>query len=193
MRRAIWNDLLYGARTGVGGKDEIMADSTTSNTTLDTNLNTTSSTTSINVDNTVTENVKAENNEIIELNGDNSSERGREFKNTEKINEEKNIKTETDISSLIKLKRKNLKNPEKKLKNSDGTYSVSTVSTGTGLELSGDVDVPAIACKYELTGGFIKNAVLSALLSAISRANDKSEPVLTQVRGSDSRIILATK
>ena len=37
------------------------------------------------------------------------------------------------------------------------------------LKLSPDVDLAAIASKYELTGGFIKNAVLSALLSAISR------------------------
>ena len=40
---------------------------------------------------------------------------------------------------------------------------------GCQLKLSSDVDLAAIAAKYELTGGFIKNAVLSALLSAISR------------------------
>jgi len=46
------------------------------------------------------------------------------------------------------------------------------------LECSSDVDIAALAIKYELTGGFIKNAVLSALLSAISR--NKDQPVLTQ-------------
>jgi SpoVK/Ycf46/Vps4 family AAA+-type ATPase len=39
------------------------------------------------------------------------------------------------------------------------------------LRLAEDVDVAALAIKYELTGGFIKNAVLSALLSAISKAD----------------------
>jgi hypothetical protein len=34
-----------------------------------------------------------------------------------------------------------------------------------GLQLAADVDIAAIAIKYELTGGFIKNAVLAALLS----------------------------
>ena len=37
------------------------------------------------------------------------------------------------------------------------------------LTLAPDVDLAALAAKYELTGGFIKNAVLSALLSALSR------------------------
>ena len=49
------------------------------------------------------------------------------------------------------------------------------------LQLSSDVDVAAISCKYELSGGFIKNAVLSALLSAISRCTLDQTPVLTQV------------
>jgi hypothetical protein len=35
--------------------------------------------------------------------------------------------------------------------------------------LADDVDIPYLAFKYELTGGFIKNAVLSALLYAIHR------------------------
>lgn len=46
------------------------------------------------------------------------------------------------------------------------------------LQLSGDVDTSVLAIKYELTGGFIKNAVLSALLSALSR--DRSLPVICQ-------------
>jgi hypothetical protein len=49
------------------------------------------------------------------------------------------------------------------------------------LQLASDVDVAAISCKYELSGGFIKNAVLSALLSAISRCTLDQTPVLTQV------------
>ena len=41
----------------------------------------------------------------------------------------------------------------------------------TGLLLSDDVDLAAIAVKYELTGGFIKNAVMSALLIAMTRSS----------------------
>ena len=37
------------------------------------------------------------------------------------------------------------------------------------LAASSDVDLPALAIKFELTGGFIKNALLSALLSALHR------------------------
>jgi len=37
------------------------------------------------------------------------------------------------------------------------------------IELATDVDTAALASKFELAGGFIKNAVISALLSAISR------------------------
>ena len=60
-----------------------------------------------------------------------------------------------------------------------GTNGSRIVSTG--LCLAADVDIAAIASKYELTGGFIKNAVLSALLSAISRASDKEKPEICQV------------
>ena len=45
----------------------------------------------------------------------------------------------------------------------------SNCSSSSGICLSEDVDLAAIAVKYELTGGFIKNAVLSALLIAINR------------------------
>lgn len=46
------------------------------------------------------------------------------------------------------------------------------------LQLAADVDVAGLAARYELTGGFIKNAVLSALLSAIGRSAEV--PVITQ-------------
>jgi hypothetical protein len=35
--------------------------------------------------------------------------------------------------------------------------------------LADDIDWKVLAMKYELTGGFIKNAVLSALSSAVNR------------------------
>lgn len=66
---------------------------------------------------------------------------------------------------------------------SDSVSATVTVGDSvSGLQLSSDVDIAALASKYELTGGFIKNAVLSALLSAISRSTDKKSPVLTQVQ-----------
>ena len=66
---------------------------------------------------------------------------------------------------------------------SDGVSATVTMGDSvSGLQLSSDVDIAALASKYELTGGFIKNAVLSALLSAISRSTDKKSPVLTQVQ-----------
>jgi hypothetical protein len=37
--------------------------------------------------------------------------------------------------------------------------------------LDENVDIKYLAVKYELSGGFIKNALLSAILSAISREN----------------------
>jgi len=46
------------------------------------------------------------------------------------------------------------------------------------LELGAEVDIAALAAKYELTGGFIKNAVMSALLSALNR--DKVNPKILQ-------------
>lgn len=46
----------------------------------------------------------------------------------------------------------------------------------SGLTLADDIDWKALAMKYELTGGFIKNAVLSALSSAVNR--DKENPVI---------------
>lgn len=44
------------------------------------------------------------------------------------------------------------------------------------LKTADDIDWDAIALKYELSGGFIKNAIMSALLKAISR--DRDDPVI---------------
>ncbi len=49
----------------------------------------------------------------------------------------------------------------------DGSI-VGRISQGK-LPIDPDVDVSALAIKYELTGGFIKNAILTAILSALSR------------------------
>ena len=46
------------------------------------------------------------------------------------------------------------------------------------LSLSSCVDTSALAVKYELSGGFIKNAVLSAVLMALDR--DQQNPILIQ-------------
>ncbi len=60
---------------------------------------------------------------------------------------------------------------------SSGT-PLNAPATKKGLNLHSDVDTSVLAIKFELTGGFIKNAVLSSLLSALSR--DKTNPVLCQ-------------
>lgn len=44
------------------------------------------------------------------------------------------------------------------------------------LTLDADVDLTSLAMNYELTGGFIKNAILMALSSAVSR--NPSSPVV---------------
>ncbi|CAI5736416.1 unnamed protein product [Hyaloperonospora brassicae] len=46
------------------------------------------------------------------------------------------------------------------------------------LQVEPSIDLDAIALKYELSGGFIKNAILSALLKAISRSGES--PVISQ-------------
>ena len=46
------------------------------------------------------------------------------------------------------------------------------------IPLAPNVQIEAIALKYELTGGFIRNAVLAALLRAVGR--DPTSPVVTQ-------------
>ncbi|CAK9091961.1 unnamed protein product [Durusdinium trenchii] len=43
------------------------------------------------------------------------------------------------------------------------------------LPLSGDVDLSALAMRYELSGGFIKNAILTALSIACSRAQETNQ------------------
>jgi len=47
-----------------------------------------------------------------------------------------------------------------------------------GIPLAEDVNTSELAVRYELTGGFIKNAVLSAVLTALSRSN--TAPLVTQ-------------
>lgn len=54
----------------------------------------------------------------------------------------------------------------------------STINRRNKLNLSADVNTSVLAIRYELTGGFIKNAVLSAILRALSR--DKTNPLITQ-------------
>lgn len=54
----------------------------------------------------------------------------------------------------------------------------TTLLETTKIPVETDIDLDAIAVKYELTGGFIKNAVLSALLRAIARSN--TDPVVNQ-------------
>jgi SpoVK/Ycf46/Vps4 family AAA+-type ATPase len=46
------------------------------------------------------------------------------------------------------------------------------------ISVDNNVETSVLAAKYQLTGGFIKNAVLSATLIAMSR--DKEQPVITQ-------------
>ena len=85
---------------------------------------------------------------------------------------EKTDAKSSTIASITQIKNK--------IHPSIGTNNGSRI-VSTGLCLAADVDIAAIASKYELTGGFIKNAVLSALLSAISRATDKEKPEICQV------------
>ncbi len=56
--------------------------------------------------------------------------------------------------------------------------SANAEAVSTGLPLSEDVNTSELAVRYELTGGFIKNAVLSALLTALSR--NPTSPVVCQ-------------
>lgn len=48
------------------------------------------------------------------------------------------------------------------------------------LKLDGDVDFSHLSLKYELTGGFIKNAILCALSEALARVEPGEEPVINQ-------------
>lgn len=51
-------------------------------------------------------------------------------------------------------------------------------ASANGIPLAEDVNTSELAVRYELTGGFIKNAVLSALLTSLSR--HPTHPVVTQ-------------
>lgn len=42
------------------------------------------------------------------------------------------------------------------------------------IEIADDVDLSALAIKFELTGGFIKNALLSAMLIALNRLRNET-------------------
>ena len=52
------------------------------------------------------------------------------------------------------------------------------VTAHSAIPCCDDIDWEAVALKYELTGGFIKNAVISALLSAVGR--DPENPCITE-------------
>lgn len=49
------------------------------------------------------------------------------------------------------------------------------------IEVDEDVDFSALAIKYELTGGFIKNALLSAMLIALSRHRMDAETTSVEI------------
>jgi hypothetical protein len=59
-----------------------------------------------------------------------------------------------------------------------GSGSALTVRNATGsanrIAVSDDVDFSALAIKFELTGGFIKNALLSAMLIALDRRRNEN-------------------
>jgi hypothetical protein len=48
--------------------------------------------------------------------------------------------------------------------------------TSNRIGVADDVDFAALAIKFELTGGFIKNALLSAMLIALNRRRDEATP-----------------
>ena len=48
------------------------------------------------------------------------------------------------------------------------------------LELAPDVDLRALALRYELTGGYIKNALLSALSAVLSKTSATGKVVVSQ-------------
>ena len=54
-----------------------------------------------------------------------------------------------------------------------------THTAKAGAPLAGEIDWSGIAIRYELAGGYIKNAVLSALLLAIAR-DGPDDPKITQ-------------
>jgi uncharacterized membrane protein len=50
----------------------------------------------------------------------------------------------------------------------------------TAAKRAEDVDFHRLALKYELTGGFIKNAILIAISEAVTRSKDTDDIVITQ-------------
>eukprot|EP01047_Picozoa_sp_COSAG01_P081669 COSAG01_NODE_16379_length_1234_cov_1.216287_1_plen_139_part_00 len=52
------------------------------------------------------------------------------------------------------------------------------VTSHAAIPCAEGIDWDAISLQYELTGGFIKNAVISALLAAVGR--DSAQPLITQ-------------
>ena len=52
------------------------------------------------------------------------------------------------------------------------------LTSAAGIVLAEGVDLEEISLKYEITGGYIRNAVLAALLSAVGRT--PKAPRLTQ-------------
>lgn len=95
------------------------------------------------------------------------------------------MSAEHNMSKLepeISVKKKGRKN-SKSSNNQDSLEKTEKVDEKTSkkkchLNLADDIDVNAIALKYELTGGFIKNAIISAILSAIGR--DATNPIIEQ-------------
>lgn len=158
MRRAIWSNLLYGSGKAVTVADDKLLPLTLPSTSHTDTNSIGSGNGNGNVISGDSSNSNNSNSDHHDLNGNGS---GSESKNG--ISKELVV----EISSA--------------LANNSNSNSSSSDSV-SGLQLSSDVDIAALASKYELTGGFIKNAVLSALLSAISRSTDKKSPVLTQVQ-----------
>ena len=168
MRRAIWSNLLYGSGKAVNvaapQSSPCNTNETVTRTDSNSNVNNSKRSNGIDVDINRNENTSSNSNgnrvlseippstSTITLLPGNNGDSGSSGSRSSGINS-----------------------------NSDSDCNIPDSVTGGGLQLSTDVDIAALASKYELTGGFIKNAVLSALLSAISRSTDKRSPILTQV------------
>jgi hypothetical protein len=64
--------------------------------------------------------------------------------------------------------------------NADATHSAAWGSKAWGnrIPMDDSIDLPALAVKFELTGGFIKNAILSAVLACLSRHRSSNSTCL---------------
>lgn len=91
--------------------------------------------------------------------------------------ENNDSKKENESSTQTIVKNGDLTSPEV-FSFSSMKESVVNHKNTKGLRLDGSVDTSFLAVKYALTGGFIKNAVLSALLEALSRSKD--DPIISQ-------------